>query len=106
MSRPERRFWFQLASLFGCTVAEAMQRCDVSEFREWMAFYSLDPWGGERGDMRAGIVAAAVVNMQRASSSPAVNASDFMPKFGPRDENEKPTQSLDNMKAAVHAFAG
>ena len=37
--------WFRLAARWGCTVAEAQRRCSAAEFAEWVAFYSLEPWG-------------------------------------------------------------
>jgi hypothetical protein len=90
--------------LRGCTVSDAIARCDAEEFREWMAFYELDPWGGERGDLRTGIVASVIANVNRPSGSKPITPSDFMPEFGPRDEERK-TQSLAEMKAAFESFA-
>jgi hypothetical protein len=48
----------------------------------WMAYYSIAPWGEERGDLQAGIVASTVANcMGRGKGQPAFNPEDFMPKF-------------------------
>ncbi len=46
----------------GCTVRELLERISSEELTEWMAFYSIEPWGCEAKDERAGIIAAAVVN--------------------------------------------
>lgn len=48
---------------------------------EWMAFAELEPFGDERADLRAGIVASTIVNVNRAQGTPPVKPADFMPKF-------------------------
>ncbi len=50
------------------------------EFLEWMGEYQRDPWGEERADLRAGIVAATVANVHRTKGR-SYKHSDFMPKF-------------------------
>lgn len=48
----------------------------------WMAYYEFDPFGNERADLQAGIVAAAVTNPHIDSSRhQPVSATDFMPRF-------------------------
>lgn len=48
----------------------------------WMALYRIDPWGEERGDFRAGIIASAVANWagktMREGAKP-VTPADYMP---------------------------
>jgi hypothetical protein len=46
---------FRLAQSLGMTVAELEQRLTFSEFLEWCAFYSIEPWGSEQDDLRAGL---------------------------------------------------
>lgn len=62
--------WFRLAALWGCTVREAMCRCDAREFAEWAALYSFDPWGPAREDLQAAYTAAAVAKMFGAHGNP------------------------------------
>ena len=38
---------FRLASLLGRTVGELDEQLSEREFREWCAFYMLEPWGYE-----------------------------------------------------------
>lgn len=62
---------------------ELLSRLTSSEVTEWLAFYSLDPWGGERRfDLPAGIVAATIANANRGKNSNAFTPQDFMPDFG------------------------
>jgi len=54
------------------------------EFTEWMAYFKLEPFGEERADLRAGIIASATVNMQMdPQKSTPTKPQDFMPKFEP-----------------------
>jgi len=54
--------WFRLAALWGCPLREAKARITEAEFTQWIAFYSLEPWGCEAEDERAGKIAAMVHN--------------------------------------------
>ena len=72
--------WFRLAALWNCTRPEAMARCDSMEFAEWCAFYILDPWGGERGDLQAGIIASTIAQVNAAKGK-RFKPADFMPNF-------------------------
>lgn len=51
---------------------------------EWLAYYGLEPFGEERSDLRAGIVAATVANANRDAKRRAkpFEPGEFMPKFG------------------------
>lgn len=70
------------------------------EFAEWMAYYRLEPFGEERADLRAGIIASASVNVW-AKRGRSAKPSDFMPKFAARPQ----VQSLDEIKAKLGMIA-
>jgi hypothetical protein len=48
-----------------------------------MAYYSLEPFGEERGDLRAGIIASTIANRHRnpKEEKRAYAPADFAPKF-------------------------
>jgi hypothetical protein len=46
---------------------------------EWMAYFELEPWGEERADLRAGIVASTLANIHRSDKTRAFSPLDFMP---------------------------
>jgi len=46
-----------LAAHLKTTVRELLMRIDSRELSEWMAFYSIEPFGRTRADMRAAMVA-------------------------------------------------
>lgn len=54
-----------------------------------MAYYKLDPFGYDRIDMGAGIVASTLVNFFKKKGTKATKFTEFMPEFGPRAEPVK-----------------
>lgn len=51
-----------------------------------MAYYSIEPFGEERADLRSGILASLIYNTNKKPSSPAKSAVDFMPFRSNKDE--------------------
>jgi len=60
-------------------VREAQARIGADEFAEWLAYGQLEPWGPEREDLRAAIVAATVAS---TLTGRRFRPADFMPRFG------------------------
>ncbi len=60
----------------------------------------IEPRGEGRGDLRAGIVAAAVTNPWRGKDHRPYRPSDFMPQFG----KPKRKKSVETLKAELRAF--
>lgn len=55
-----------------------------------MAYYSLEPWGEERADLRAGIIGAITANVWRGKDDPPVRPADLVPDFlGERKQQER-----------------
>ncbi len=73
-----RWFWFVLALAMHLPVAEAQQRITSGEFAEWQAFYNIEPFGDQRADLRAGIVASTVAAVFAGSSNTHFSPADFM----------------------------
>lgn len=60
-----------------------------------MEYNRLDPFGNERADMHAGIVAATVANaMGRKKGQKAYKAADFMPDFGKRRDRGMTSENM------------
>jgi hypothetical protein len=74
-----------------------------------MAYAGLEPFGEERADLRAGIVASTVANTAR---DPKVQRDpftpqEFMPKFESKDSTEQtPEQMLSIVEMLNAAFGG
>lgn len=85
--------WFRLALKLGSTVAELQDRMTSAEFGEWIAYYSLEPFGEIHDDIRMGTVASVIANCNRPSNtSKAFAPLDFMPWVKP-DEVVKAPES-------------
>lgn len=82
------------------SVRQAQREIDSAEFTEWMAFQRLEPYGPERADMRAGIVASTIANVHAGGKRKAYTPADFMPKFDRRVKK----QTMAEMKANWMAF--
>jgi hypothetical protein len=86
-------------------VAELGRRLSAAELTEWMAFYHLEPWGGERSDLQAGIIASTVANVNRDSKKKPepYRPQDFIPQYGPKKEQTLEEQvQLVTMYASVY----
>lgn len=80
-----------------------LEGLSATQLAEWEAFYTLEPWGADVDDHRAGIVAAAVANMagkQMRKGKVAV-PSDYFPSRLP-----KPRPDGLDVRAQVHAIFG
>ena len=68
-------------------------------FNGWRAYYELEPWGGERGDLQAAyIAAAAMAPHTKQGQAPRIGA--FLPSF---TMLKPPQQSMAEQQAI---FAG
>ena len=60
---------------------EAQERIDSREFAEWIAEYSIEPWGEVRTDLMLAQLCAIMVNAWRGKGVKAAKTIDFMPRF-------------------------
>lgn len=92
---PARRFAFRLALALGQSNPDAMlARLPWRVWSEWQTFAALEPFGEERADLRAGIVAATIANyLARGKGKPAFKPRDFMPQFGKPAQSESAASS-------------
>lgn len=71
------------------------------QFAEWMAYSRLEPWGEERDDLRMGIVASTVANVNRGKNQKAFKPTDFMPSFEPETEEQAAERMIAKARAAL-----
>lgn len=70
---------------------------DSQQFAEYLAEYSIEPWGEARADLRSGILGAVIAACHgKKNAKPA----DYMPKF----DTEPKKQSAEEMAAVFNAF--
>ena len=75
-----------------------LERMSARDVVEWQAYATLDPFGEERADFRAGIIASTVASVFGGKCKP----SDFMP-FLEKDEPEPQTE--ERMQQMLKGFA-
>lgn len=68
----------RLALALGKTVHEIETTMSAREFFDWMDFYSVEPFGDQRADIRSGVVAATIANVYRGKGKKPFGPSDFM----------------------------
>ena len=88
----------------GKSMAE-INALDYAEIQLWAAYSQTNPWGEERADYRAGIVASTVANAARSFSTrrgKTFSPKDFMPKFKTPGKKQTADQMRRALKAATN----
>ena len=83
------------------TVKELLARIDSRELSEWMAYFSLEPWGTEVEDWRAGMIAATIANVNRDEKKrkKPFEPKDFIPQRAkPPVEEQSPEEQAKILK--------
>ena len=64
------------------TVRQLENSMSARELSEWMAYYAIEPFGEQRDDYRAGLIAATVANCAGAGKKgKALQPTDFIPIY-------------------------
>src|SRR5690554_1412819 len=84
-------------------VCELLRRMSSRELTEWMAFFSLEPWGAEVEDWRAGLIASTIANSYRDPKRrrKPYEPKDFMPKREPLMVGE---QTVEEQESILRMF--
>jgi len=87
------KFAFKLAlALNWSSVEDGLNNISSKEFAYWEVYNTLDPFGEDREDYRAGIVASTVLNASRTNKKDKVwKPEEFIPKFGKEQKVNKQT---------------
>jgi len=67
-----------------------------------MAFYSIEPFGEQRADLRAAIVASVIANSNRGKNQKPFKPEDFMPF---KEAPPKKPQTLAEQQAAFKTLS-
>lgn len=90
------------------TVAELLERISSSELSEWMAYYQVEPFGQERDNLHAGIIASvfANANRDRKKQKKPFTIKDFMLSFKKDKPKKSPEQMLQFVEMLNAAMGG
>ena len=75
------------------TVKQLLSEIDSREISEWIAFNNIEPFGEQRADLRAAMIACVMANAWRGKNQPAFKLDDFILNFDPPKQ-----QSVEEMK--------
>lgn len=86
-----------------------LSRMTATEFDEWQAYATLEPFGQEREDLRTALICTVLSNLVRPfyadpKPEPAL-LSDFL-LFGEQESDEQPAEVTDDMMAALSMIFG
>ena len=85
-------------------VEEMLSKISAKKFIRWVAFLNIDPQGERRADLRTGIIASTLANINKKKDTKAYDASDFMPSFKAYEikaKQSKGGQTLEQMKSIL-----
>lgn len=72
------------------------------EISLWEAEFKLSPWDEFRADLRAGLVASTIANVNRGKDTPAFTPAQFMPYLNRGDPEPTP----DDYATLLRVFNG
>ena len=87
----------RLALALGWSVSDIRRYMTAGEVQMWKAYAQIEPFGEERADLRAAIVAHTVASCMSGSRS---KIADFMPDFDRKDKRQS-VQEMQNMLAPI-----
>lgn len=77
------------------TLEEIGERMSARELAEWQAYYHIEPFGEERGDLRAAMLGQTVAVL---AGNKDAKLGDFLLKFDPQDKPRRPAMSDDALR--------
>lgn len=73
------RIVFALALRLGKTVEQLLDEISSKELTQWFAYFSIEPFDEQRGDIRSAIIAATVANVApRKKGGKSYHPRDFL----------------------------
>ena len=79
---------------------------DSHEFTEWQIYEAIEPFGEQRADLRSGIIAATIANVNRGKGQKAFSATDFMPYLEKVNDQSAEDATRANLQALQARFKG
>lgn len=83
------------------TRRQLLANLDSEELTLWRAFDRVDPFGQDRADLRAGIIAANYSNWKKSGNCDRFVPADFMFEYGRVNKIEE--QAPEDVEAAIDA---
>jgi hypothetical protein len=78
-----------------------MGHMSALEFAEWMAYYSLEPFGERRADYRSAQIVQMIANVNRGADTGPYPLSDFLPDEIAAEADEPEDEPEENWQAQI-----
>ena len=87
-------------------MAWGLEHISSAELAEWSAYSSIEPFGGERSDLQAGIISATLANVNRdpEKHKDPFTPYDFMADFTPDKTEDQSGEGWESMLAKAEAL--
>ena len=82
----------------GRTVEELLHSVSSAELAEWMAFYTVCPFGDERADFRQAITSMLIANQWRGKGAKPAKVEQFIPFKTKPPRNQTPAQMRQSLE--------
>ena len=79
---------------------------DSAELSEWEAYYNLEPWGESKEDIRTGIIASTIVNVNTGKNAKTFTYNDFILKSKLEAEHEARHKQKQSSKQIASTLVG
>jgi len=66
----------------------------TKQFREWIAYYYIEPFGEWRADIRQAITSMIIANVNRSKNQRAFRYTDFMPFEKPKKRKRQTQKEM------------
>lgn len=76
------------------SVDNLLENLTAKEFKEWMEFYAIEPFGENRQALNTGIIASVIANANRTKNSKVFKPQDFIPEFKESKQSWKEQLSI------------
>lgn len=85
---------------------EMLERMSGRELTEWMAFYSIEPFGGDTQYVGSAITSATVFNANRGKDVDPAKVEEFMPKWSRKESEQTPEEMIQFAAMFTEALGG
>lgn len=103
---PARRFAYRLALNLGRADVDAMlDEMSAIQFREWMAYAELEPFGGDVDEIRSAQLRALIMNAVGTKDGRTVSALDLLPEAMTKEDEPKSMENADPDGANARSLA-
>jgi hypothetical protein len=83
-----------------------LEEISAEQYLNWLSYYEISPWGYEIENYRSGIIASAIMNVNRSKKSDKLfTLDDFFPKRNKQIKKQTSDEQLAIAKSYMSLYA-